>query len=261
MTTDRIEQEEKKSEINSALWRRFGEGIRQFNLVCPGDHILIGLSGGKDSMALLELLSRFRCRHNRNFRLTALHVRMENVDYRTDVDYLRDFSQRHEVDFLLATAAFEPDRKTKRSPCFLCSWTRRKILFKTAQSIGCNKIALGHHADDILRTALMNLTYSGTFTTMPVRLTMKKMPLTIIRPLCRMSENDLRRMAQERGYRPIDKVCPYDRISRRTDIECLYNEMLRLNPEAGYSLWHALEKAGVLTEESYSVSLVPGVEG
>lgn len=232
------------------LSRRFCDGVKQFDLISPGDHILVGLSGGKDSMALLELLGHFCRRHNHNFQVTALHVRMSNVNYQSDTTYLADFSSMAGATFLSETVSFETDTRAKRSPCFLCSWTRRKCLFETAQRLGCNKIALGHHADDILRTALMNLTFSGSFSTMPARLSMRKMPLTIIRPLCKIKEKELMDLAVERNYRPVDKVCEFDNHSQRTSISEVFDAMERLNPEARYSLWHALEKSGVLMEAS-----------
>lgn len=96
------------------------------------------------------------------------------------------------IPLYIRTGKFETDRNPKRTPCFLCAWNRRKILFNLAQEIGCNKIALGHHQDDILHTALMNLTFSGSFSTMPACLEMEKFPITIIRPLCRVKEEDLK---------------------------------------------------------------------
>ncbi len=220
--------------------------VKKYSLLAPGDKVLIGLSGGKDSLALLELLARMRMRLNRNFDIVALHVRMDNVDYRTDDSYLADFARSLEVPLHVLRTGFEEDRKTGRTPCFLCSWMRRKLLFEKAQEWGCGKIALGHHRDDILRTALMNLAFNGSFATMPVRMEMDKFPVTIIRPLALVAEDALREWAALRGYRKLEKVCPHDGDSARAGVGEVEEALLRLNPESCQSLWHALEKAGAL---------------
>ena len=234
--------------VGEKVRRRFRAGIKDFGLIAPGDHILVGLSGGKDSMALLELLGELRRQMRENITLVALHVRMTNVDYQTDSQYLADFSERCGAQFVLRSVSFEADREEGRTPCFLCSWNRRKALFETAKEMGCNKIALGHHQDDILRTAMMNLTFTGSFATMPALLKMKKMPLTIVRPLCRVEEEDLVKWSKFRQYEPLKKLCPHERESNRTNIENVMDAMKKINPEYRYHLWRALEKDNKLVE-------------
>ena len=234
--------------VSEKVRRRFRAGVKDFELIAPGDHVLVGLSGGKDSMALLELLGELRRHQRGSFELKALHVRMENVDYQTDHGYLAEFAEKCGAEFVLRTASFEQDREEGRTPCFLCSWNRRKTLFETAQELGCNKIALGHHQDDILRTTMMNLTFTGTFATMPALLQMRKMPLTIIRPLCKVEEEDLKKWSKFHDYQPLKKLCPYERESNRTGIETVMDAMKNLNPEYRYHLWRALEKDNKLVE-------------
>lgn len=235
-------------QLTERVKRRFREGVKAFSLVEPGDGILIGLSGGKDSLALVDLLGEMRRNTNRSFRVEAMHVRMENVDYRTDCGYLQDRCARNGIPLHVATGSFAPDRNEKRSPCFLCAWHRRKLLFDAAQRRGLNKIALGHHQDDILQTALMNLSFAGSFATMPALLKMRKFPVTIIRPLCKIAEADLRRWAQLNAYQPLDKACPYDKLSNRANIKKIFAEMEELNPEFRFNFWHALLKEGKLVE-------------
>lgn len=235
--------------LRRKLQKRVGEALKNFRLIERGDRILIGLSGGKDSLALLDLLGERMARSNGYFAVEALHVRMRNIRYASDTQYLEEQCARWNIPFHCVETGFEPDRNERRTPCFLCSWHRRKVLFAQAQLLGCNKIALGHHQDDLLRTALMNLTFNGTFSTMAARLEMRKFRMTVIRPLACAAEDDLRRWAAVQGYRPVEKVCPYDAASNRTRIGIVVEALERLNPDCRHSLWHALKKAGALVEE------------
>ena len=122
-------------------------------------------------------------------------------------------------------------------------------MFNLAQEIGCNKIALGHHMDDLIHTALMNECFQGRFDTMPVFLQMKKMPLAIIRPLCLCHESDIKAYAEQEGYQKQRKLCPYEKDSYRTDIQQIFQQMESLNPEARYSIWNALERERKLIEK------------
>lgn len=235
-------------QLRSKILRGFREGVKEFNLITPSDVILIGLSGGKDSLALLDLMGDMQRRSNNGFTLHALHVRMTGVDYQSDTTYLRSQCERNGITFHERMVSFEADRNERRTPCFLCSWNRRKTLFEVAQELGCNKIALGHHQDDILHTALMNLSYAGSFSTMPCYLKMQKMPLAIIRPLCMVKESLLKEWAKESEYQPLIKLCSHERASKRTEIACLFEQMEKQNPEFRANLWNALLKDGKLME-------------
>ena len=234
--------------LERQISRLFNKGIADYNLLEPEDHILIGVSGGKDSMALLDLLGKRAKIKNPAIKLEAIHVCMENIPYKSNLDYLKQKAESWNITLHLVKKNFNSDTKTKRSPCFLCSWNRRKVLFETAQKLGCNKIALGHHMDDILHTLLLNQLYEGQFSTMPVKLKMKKFPLTIIRPLCRISEKHLIKWSQYQKYPAMVKQCPFETSSRRNDIQILFHQMELLNPEVRYSLWNALEKEEKLIE-------------
>lgn len=241
--------------LEHRLKMRFVKAMATYRLIEDDDRILVGLSGGKDSLLLLELLAeRARIQHPR-FSVEAIHVRMENIHYETDTSYLQDFCETLGVPLHVATTHFETggedltEQRKQKQPCFLCSWMRRKQLFNRAQELNCNKIALGHHQDDIIHTALMNLTFQGHFATMPVRLRMRKMPLTIIRPLCLIQESDIQAYADMRGYQKQQKRCPYETESHRTDIRSIYNSLERINPETRYNIWGALEADQKLVEE------------
>jgi tRNA(Ile)-lysidine synthase TilS/MesJ len=126
------------------------------------------------------------------------------------------------------------------NPCFLCSWYRRKALFNVAQELGCNKIAFGHHRDDVAQTLLMNLIFQGAFATMPPILQLEKMPLQIIRPLCLIDEADIIRYAQLREYQKQTKLCPFEHVSSREKVKDLLEQIKALNPEAVDSIFGAM---------------------
>ena len=249
--------------LEERLWKTFNKALGKYQLIDEDDHILVGLSGGKDSLCLLEFLARRSKIHVPRFTVEALHVRMENIQYETDTTYLQSFCDRLGIPFHIITTSFSsvavpqqvspvshvavPQQKNKPA-CFLCSWQRRKQLFNLAQELGCTKIALGHHQDDIIHTALMNLTFQGHFSTMPVKLKMRKMPLTIIRPLCLCQENDIRLYSEQQHYEKQIKQCPYEHESNRTTAQDLFDRMQQLNPEARYSIWNALEAEDKLIE-------------
>lgn len=220
--------------------KRMGKGMVEYGLVEDGDKILVGLSGGKDSMALLELLARRARIHKPAFSVVTVHVVMENIPYQSDLDYLRGFADTCGVPFIVYRTRFDASTDTRKSPCFLCSWNRRKALFTVAREQGCNKIALGHHMDDILETLLMNITFQGAFGTMPPRLVMKKFDMTLIRPLCLVHESDLEELAQVRGYRKQVKSCPYETASHRSAMKGILKQLEAMNPEARYSLWGSM---------------------
>lgn len=245
--------------LEKRIRERFVKAFATYHLLEDDDNVLVALSGGKDSLCLLEMLAkRSRIEHPR-FRVEAIHVRMENIAYETSTDYLEQFCKSLDVPLHIATTSFdaspEPSNTQHSShiqkpPCFLCSWYRRKQIFNLAQELGCNKIALGHHQDDLLHTVLMNIFYQGRFDTMPALLKMRKMPLSIIRPLCMVQESDISRYAELRRYEKQLKHCPYEHDTHRTDMRRLFEQVQQMNPEARHSLWNAIVRAGKLVEES-----------
>lgn len=239
--------DEKK--LTGRLTKRFHKAIFGYSLIEDGDKILIGLSGGKDSLFLLEMLGRRMRILKPRFTVEALHVRMSNIRYDTDTTYLEAFAAEHGIRLHVKTTSFD-DRQSSKPPCFLCSWYRRKMMFQTARELGCNKIALGHHMDDIIHTAMLNQYFEGHFSTMPVRLSMRKMPIVIIRPLCLEHEADIAAYARLHHYEKQLKTCPFEKSSNRTFMRQIFEQIERINPEARYSVWNALQSDGKLVQTS-----------
>jgi len=226
------------------LWHRldrlFIQAIRQYGLIEDNDRILVGVSGGKDSLALIDLLARRMRIFKPRFSVVAAHIVMRNIPYQSDVEYLRRFAEERGVLFVTVETEFDETTDSRKSPCFLCSWTRRKRLFDLAKQHQCNKIALGHHQDDILHTLLMNMTFQGAFSTMPPRLKMDKFDMTIIRPLCLIPEKDLVILCNEQEYQLQIKNCPFEKESHRSEMKAVFAGLEKLNPQARFSLWKSM---------------------
>ena len=237
--------------LSEKIVQKFHKACAEYGLIADGDHVLVGLSGGKDSLALVELLGKRAQIYKPRFRVTALHVRVKERDYHSDVSYLEQFCAEVKVPFMVRDVTIdepvesgklkeERERVSAANPCFLCAWYRRKTLFKVAQELGCNKIALGHHRDDVIETLLMNLIFQGAFATMPPMLLMDKMPLQIIRPLCMIDEAELIAYAAERGYQKQTVLCPFEHVSSREKVKGLLKAIKEINPEAMDSIYGAL---------------------
>ena len=228
--------------LQSRLTKRFHKACADYGLIADGDHVLVGLSGGKDSLALVELLGKRAQIFVPRFRVTALHVRVRERAYLSDMSALEKFCQAFGVSLIVKdTEITEKPARGEKDPCFLCAWYRRKVLFETAQELGCNKIALGHHKDDIVETLLMNLVFQGAFATMPPCLPMEKMPIQIIRPLCLIEEKDLVRYAELQAYPKQTRLCPFEKESSRAEVKQLLTTLERLNPNVRDSLWGAMQ--------------------
>ena len=244
MTDSEMTESDAYKKAEQRLVKRFHKALSTYKLIEDGDKVLVGLSGGKDSLCLLELLANRMKIQRPDFKVEAVHVRMNNIGYETDTAYLQRFADGMSIPLHVVTTEFKMDESGRKPVCFLCSWYRRKAMFNMAQELGCNKIALGHHLDDIVQTTLMNLFFQGHFSPMPAKLAMRKMPLTIIRPLCMETESDINIYAESHKYHKQKKICPFENDSRRATVKRIINDVEKIYPDLKHSIWNAIDKDG-----------------
>lgn len=228
------------SRLRKKLASSLSVGMRRLQLIEDGDKILMGISGGKDSLAMLDLLSMRQKIHKPSFQLEAVHVRVNTAYYETDTADLCSFAEERGLRLNIMDVPLQADSKGSRPPCFLCAWNRRKTMFRLAQELGCNKIALGHHKDDIVQTALMNLFYSGRFASMEPKMQMDKFPIQIIRPLYLVREEEILLWSKLNHFPQMKKRCIYESDTKRTYIRTLIHSLEQENPYVSSNIFGAL---------------------
>jgi tRNA 2-thiocytidine biosynthesis protein TtcA len=190
--------EQRRSRLERRLWSEVRDTCREYELLAPRDHVLVALSGGKDSYTLLHVLSRLVRAEYPGVRLTAVHLDQRQPGY--DGAPLRSYLEQCGVEFEILsedTYSVVIDKLGHdQTYCSLCSRLRRGILYTAAERLGCNKLALGHHRDDGLETFLMNLFYSGKLQAMPARYVTDDGKLQVIRPLIGCAEASIAEFAQ-----------------------------------------------------------------
>ncbi len=191
-------------------------GMYDYGLVNDGDSVVMGLSGGIDSLVMLDGLAHLQKIAPIAFSLKAIHVIVKDIETESNTGDLASFCQQRTVPFEVIETKFdEPPKGKEKDTCFLCSWNRRKMLFQYCDTHHIDKLALGHHQDDILETLLMNMVFHGEISTMPPLMKMQKANYDIIRPLCGVFKKDIERFAQAMDIKPIEKTCPHEKKNNR----------------------------------------------
>ncbi len=221
-----------------AISRRTGKTIGDFGLSEEGDRIIIAVSGGKDSLSLLEVMAHRKAVAPFDFEIMAVHVDMglPGLDLSKFEGHVRQFDMPYKI---IRSDIF---RETQEGlNCFWCSWNRRKLLFEFATKNGWPKIAFAHHMDDIVETLLINQLFKGEVATMCPRQVLFDGKLTIVRPFACESEEMISRFALARGLASFATCqCPVGVTTQRAAIKKFLSEMARVTPAVKQNLFNSL---------------------
>ena len=196
----------------------------EYNLIENGDKICVGLSGGKDSLTLLKALKLYQKFSTEKFELCAVSVDLSGG--KCDYSEIEKFCKELDVEFTKVNSdVFEVvfEIRKEKNPCSLCANMRRGILNSTAKSLGCNKVALGHHKDDFLETFLMSLFYEGRLSTFKPKSYLSRVDLTMIRPLIYCDEEDIKRVSKD--FPILFNPCPADKHTQRENTKDILKEL------------------------------------
>jgi tRNA 2-thiocytidine biosynthesis protein TtcA len=210
-------------------------------MIDEGDRILVGVSGGKDSIALLYTLLERRARSPVSYEILPVHIdpgfeggcaealrkRCQALGSMLRVEYTDYGLQGH-------------SSTNRENPCFLCARLRRKRLFEIAHESGCRKIALGHNKDDIIETFFMNICYAGEVSAMQPAQSFFNGLLTVIRPLAYVDEGHIGRFVHRLGYAPFENPCPSAGRTKRQQVKTLLRQLYHSNPKVKGNIFRAM---------------------
>ena len=214
-----------------------------FQLIGDGDRIAVGVSGGKDSLLLLHALSLYRKFSHKNFTVTAVTVTMGLEPF--DLSGIRALCEELEIPYIVKETQIGEiifEYRQEKNPCALCAKMRRAVLAKACQELGCNKLALGHHREDVLETLLMSLFYEGRFHTFHPKTLMSRTGITVIRPLVYLPESHVKHMLNPLSLPVVSSPCPANGETKRQEMKELMKKLRMFYPDTSERLLHALQQ-------------------
>ena len=240
----RTRDEREALKLEKRLCRQVGQAIVDFNMIEAGDRVMVCLSGGKDSYGLLDVLMKLQARAPIRFELVAVNLDQKQPGFPAEVlpHYLQTLGIEHHIetqDTYSIVKAKIPEGKTT---CSLCSRLRRGILYRVARELRCNKIALGHHRDDMLQTFFLNMFFGGKLKGMPPKLASDNGEFIVIRPLAYVDERDLVAWAEHRRFPIIPcNLCGSQENLQRQQVGEMLRQWQRQHPGRIESMFTALQ--------------------
>lgn len=194
--------------------------VTEFNMIKDGDKIAVGVSGGKDSLALLSLLSEYQKFSPQKFSLIAITVDLQFNGEKTDYSKIEDFCKELNVEYFIERTDIGKivfDFRKEENPCSLCSKMRKGALYEIAKKHGANKVALGHHLDDLVQTFLMSLFFEGRLSTFAPKSYLSRRDIVMIRPMLYIEEADI--ISYSKNLPVTKSLCPANKHTKREDMK------------------------------------------
>lgn len=241
------------------IWRQFVKAVKDYELIKENDKIMVCISGGKDSFLLAKCIEEL-AKHS-DIPFTAKYVVMNPGYAEVNKELILENAKIMNVDIeMFESDIFEVVDKTDRSPCYLCARMRRGCLYNKAKELGCNKIALGHHFDDVIETTLLSMLYGSEIKTMMPKLHSENFEgLELIRPLFLVKEDAIIAWAKHNELRFLNCACRFtektsydeDTSSKRKEMKQLIKELKKVNPNVDMNIFKSLENVNLDTVIAY----------
>ena len=245
-------------EFNKTIWKKLHKAVEQYRLIQEGDKIAVCISGGKDSMLMALCLRRLQRFGNIPFGLE--YIIMDPGYNQVNLQKILDNTKLLGIDAkVYPTRIFSSAENTEKHPCFLCARLRRGWLYKKAQELGCNKIALGHHFDDVIETILMGMLYGSQMQTMMPKLHSENYEgMELIRPLYLVREADIIKWTERNGLSFIRCACSVSEKneaegngSKRAKVKALLSQLRETDPAVDMNIFRSAENVNLQTLISY----------
>lgn len=223
------------------IFKHVRDANLKYKLIEPGDHVAVGLSGGKDSLTLLYFLWLLDHYTPVKFQISPIHI---DLGWEMDLNPLHEFCQRLGCQMQVENTNIGQivfETRQEANPCSLCANLRRGALNNAAKRQGCNKVALGHHMDDVVNTLFLSMLYENRFGVFKPLTYLDRVDITVVRPLIYVEERDIDLFIHSAEIQVVKNLCPADKVSKRHEISQLLDKMETEHPGAKRSILHSIE--------------------
>ena len=221
------------------------KAIQMYDMIADGDRIAVGVSGGKDSLILLQSLALLRRFIGIDYELVAISIDMGHENVRTDFSAIGKMCDALEVPYVVKPTEIGPivfDMRQEKNPCSLCARMRRGSLHDAAKANGCNKLALGHHKDDAVETFLMSLLFEGRISCFQPVTYLDRTQVVQIRPMLYLPEQTVAHFAQKMDLPVVHNTCPADKQTKRQEIKELVYQLSAVYPDLKTRVFGAMQR-------------------